>query len=99
MFVGAGIRIKILEAMAMEMPVVATSISALGINADETNGLFIEDDPIKYADKILELMQNDEQRNKAGINAREFIKNSFDWNKNVKIIVDEYKKITENNKN
>ena len=44
-------------------------------------------------------MQNDEQRNKAGINAREFIKNSFDWNKNVKIIVDEYKKITENNKN
>lgn len=99
LFVGAGIRIKILEAMAMEMPVVATSISALGINADETNGLFIEDDPIKYADKILELMQNDEQRNKAGINAREFIKNSFDWNKNVKIIVDAYKKITENNKN
>ncbi len=37
LFVGAGIRIKILEAMAMQLPVVATSVAAEGIEANEMN--------------------------------------------------------------
>ncbi|MFA6570996.1 MAG: glycosyltransferase, partial [Bacteroidota bacterium] len=41
LFVGAGIRIKILEAMAMELPVVASPVAAEGIEANESQGLFI----------------------------------------------------------
>jgi len=46
---GGGIRIKILEAMAMALPVVTTTIGAEGIEADEQDGLFRCDDPRAFA--------------------------------------------------
>lgn len=98
LFVGAGIRIKIIEAMAMGMPVVATPISASGIHATEKDGLFITDNSIDYANKILELMNNDEYRKNAGIQSRIFIENNFSWKLNVEKMLNEYEKILSNSK-
>lgn len=94
LFVGAGIRIKILEAMAMELPVVATSISAEGINASEEEGLFIRDDEQSFSDVIVELMKNPEEARKRGKKAREYILANFSWSRNVKIMMDEYRRLT-----
>ncbi len=96
LFVGSGIRVKILEAMAMELPVIATKISAEGIKSenDKTeNGLFVSDDANNQAEKIIELIQNNNLRNNYGKKAREYVFNNFDWKTNIQIMIDKYKEL------
>ncbi len=97
LFVGSGIRIKILEAMAMELPVVATSISAEGINATENEGLFIENSKDGYVDTILKLMNNNDLRINSGKSARNFIQQNFNWSTNVQKMLHAYSQIIKNN--
>lgn len=93
LFVGAGIRIKILEAMAMGLPVVATSVSAEGINADESQGLFVADTKEAFVGFISYLFNHPDKIQKLGEKSRDFIAKNFSWKHNVKIMLDEYKKI------
>lgn len=93
LFVGGGIRIKILEAMAMELPVVASPIAAEGITATEADGLFIANNKDEFASHILRLSQDENLRREAGKNAREFILKNHTWKKNVGIMFDEYTKL------
>jgi len=93
LFVGGGIRIKILEAMAMELPVVATSVSAEGINANEENGLYIADNVSEFAETIINLFSDENTTRLAGKKAREFVQQNFSWKKNVGIMLDEYRKL------
>ncbi len=94
LFVGAGIRIKILEAMAMEMPVVATSVSAEGITAGEKDGLFTSDDPVRTAEYIIGLSNNPDLARKAGRSAREFVAKNYTWDRQVHVIYDEYRRLS-----
>ena len=91
LFVGAGIRIKILEALAMELPVVATEVSAEGINAGKENGLFVTDNPDTYADYVIALLKDSAKARQLGKNACDYIKENFSWEKNVGIMYDFYK--------
>ncbi len=96
LFVGAGLRIKILEAMAMELPVVATTVSAEGIidaGEDFFNGLFVEDTADDFANAIIKLLKNYDYAREAGKKARVFIINNYSWEKNVGIMMGEYKKL------
>ncbi len=94
LFVGGGIRIKILEAMAMELPVVATSLAAEGIKKPET-GLFIADNKEDFTKQIINLLQNPEFARQSGKTARQFVNNEYSWKKNVGIMVDEYRRLSE----
>lgn len=94
LFVGSGIRIKILEAMAMELPVIATPVSAEGIYAKEEDGLFIVDNEIDFAHKIIELTDNYELTRDLGKRARKFVLQNFTWEKSVKIMFDEYQNLS-----
>lgn len=57
---GGGTRIKILEAFAQGIPVVSTSKGAEGLEVENGVHLFIEDDPVLFADACIRLM-NDHQ--------------------------------------
>ncbi len=93
LFVGGGIRIKILEAMAMELPVVASPIAAEGIPGDEESGLFIAKDVNEWVNFILKLLQNPDFAKKTGEKAREYVKKNFSWEKNVGVMTEEYRKL------
>jgi len=93
LFVGGGIRIKILEAMAMNLPVVATTVSSEGIKAGAGNGLLIADDKEKFAEICIELLNNPEKTIALGLKARNFVVQEYSWEKNVKIMIDSYKTI------
>ncbi len=105
LFVGSGIRIKILEAMAMELPVIATPVSAEGITAAESNGLFVRDNADGFARIIIDLLNNNDRiRENDGINknnrvrkigteARKFVIENYSWRKNVEIILDKYREL------
>ncbi len=93
LFVGAGIRIKILEAMAMELPVVATSVAAEGIEANENNGLFRADNKVDFAKIILKLMQDNILWQSSSNNARELVRHKYQWSNVGNIIYNTYKSV------
>lgn len=93
LFVGSGIRIKILEAMALGLPVVATDISAEGINADENDGLFRANNETDYINTISKLLDNDKFREDAGSNARIFIEKNHVWKDLIQKMKREYESI------
>lgn len=93
LFVGSGIRIKILEAMAHGLPVIATKVSAEGINIDEKNGLYITDSAIEQSEIIINLLKNKDLLTNKGNLAREYILTHYNWNENATIIKNEYTKL------
>jgi glycosyltransferase involved in cell wall biosynthesis len=91
LFVGGGIRIKILEAMAMELPVIASPISAEGINASINDGLIIANSKEEFVKNILNLINNPTYSRELGKKAREFVMNNYTWDKSIGIIYQKYK--------
>jgi sugar transferase (PEP-CTERM/EpsH1 system associated) len=76
----AGVQNKILEAMAMEVPVVTSSYGNEGIDAVNGEQIFVEDDPQKTAEKIIEILMNKQLSEKMGRNARAFVREKYSWN-------------------
>ena len=76
--IAGGIQNKILEAMAMGIPVVTTPEGFEGIGADE-NLLRVAKTPEEYAQKVIEIMTNPELRKDLSSKSREFILNNFSW--------------------
>ena len=56
--VGGGTRLKILEAMAVGTPVVATSKAAEGLDARDGEHLLVADTPREFADAVRRLLQD-----------------------------------------
>lgn len=79
---GSGMRVKILEAMALGRVVVSTSIGAEGILAKNSEEIFIEDDELSFAKTIINLLQNPDTLSTVHHSARSFIENHFDQDKN-----------------
>jgi len=83
LWVGGGTRLKILEAMALGVPVVATSKGSEGLNARHGEHLLIADSPELFADKVLELLKNADRREELAGKARRFVENRFSWGANL----------------
>lgn len=76
---GGGTRLKILEAMALRTPVVATSKGAEGLQVRHREHLLIADTPRAFADAILELLQNPSLRATLTANAYAQARRVYDW--------------------
>ena len=77
--ISRGLQNKVLEAMAMGMPVVTTKCVLNGINAEPGKNIFIEDSPLEFADRVVELLRNTYLRDKIGDAAREFVQINYNW--------------------
>lgn len=86
---GTGIKTKILEAMAMKMPVVTNSIGAEGIHARNNEHWYVSDNYDELARKIDELLLNEDLRKKMGENSQKFVKDFFQWD----IVFEQFKKL------
>lgn len=75
---GSGIRIKILEAMAMGKTVISTRIGAGGLQAEHGDHLFLADTPAEYIRVIEDLQTRQDQLHKIGSQARQFVMENFD---------------------
>ncbi len=76
---GGGTRLKILEAMAIGTPVVATSKGAEGLGAVPGEHLCLADDPRQFAENIIHLLGDVRLRNRNSKNARQFVAENYDW--------------------
>ncbi len=76
---GGGTRLKILEAMALKTPVIATSKGAEGLEVIDRENILIADTAQEFADAIILLFTNSELRNKLVDNAYKLIQEKYDW--------------------
>lgn len=76
---GGGTRLKILEAMALQRPIVTTSIGCEGIDITDGEHALIRDDPREFADAVLELLQNQGLRKRLASAAFELVREQYDW--------------------
>jgi len=76
---GSGSKTKVLEAMAMGKSVVATSIGVRGINATDGDHLCVADSPAAFAERVQELLRDEEKRHRMGHRAREFVQERRSW--------------------
>jgi len=77
--VGAGIRIKILEALAMGKAVVSTRVGCEGINVESGRNISIADSPQMFAEATIELLRNSALRRKLGAEGRKLIEREYTW--------------------
>ena len=56
---GGGTGLKILEAMAMQRPVVSTSIGAEGINVEDNRDIVLTDNPESFAESVIKILQDE----------------------------------------
>ena len=76
---GYGIKTRILEAMAMGKPVVTSSAGIHGINVTIGENIIIADDPEEFARRVIELLNDEELRERIGANARKLMDEEYSW--------------------
>lgn len=76
---GSGIKTKNLEAMAMGLPIVTTSIGAENINAVNGKDWIVADDHSEFAERVADLLADEANRCFIGKNGSDFIKDNFTW--------------------
>lgn len=96
-YFGSGMRYKILEAGVTRLPVVSTSIGARGFLIN--SAIRIADNKEDFVFQIVCLLQNEDLRQKIGLETRSLIEKNYDWERIVKKYeyiyieaIDEYKK-------
>ncbi len=76
---GGGTRLKILEAMALGTPVVATAKGAEGLDIADDEHLVITDNPAQFAQRVADLLRDPVQRARLARNARRLVETQYDW--------------------
>ena len=83
---GAGLQNKVLEYMAVGLPVVTNDIGAEGTTAENGKDILISNTAEGLKDAILSLHLDEELRNEIANNAREYVFENHQWDK----IMDKY---------
>jgi glycosyltransferase involved in cell wall biosynthesis len=76
---GGGTRLKILEAMALKTPVVATTKGAEGLDVQPGKHLIIADTPQEFAHSIARLLKEPELRRQIAENAYCLVREKYHW--------------------
>lgn len=76
---GSGTRYKILEALSMERAVVSTGLGADGLGVVDREHLLIADDPGRFADAVVELLDQPKLRAELGARGRSYVAARYDW--------------------
>ena len=77
LFSGSGIKIKVLEGMALGRVVITTSIGAEGIPAEPGRHLLIADTATDFEKHLIWCIENVDAAKNIGVDAREFIRHEF----------------------
>jgi glycosyltransferase involved in cell wall biosynthesis len=76
---GSGVRVKLLNAMAMGLPIVSTSIGAEGLDVVGGQHLLIADTPGEFAGAVVDLINDRELGRRLGENARALVCEKYSW--------------------
>jgi polysaccharide biosynthesis protein PslH len=94
---GTGMKTKVLESMAMQRPVISTSIGAQGINVVDRQNIYIADSDEQFANGIIDLLDNEDLRNTLAYGGRRLVETEYSWESIVSKINDIFEKIVREN--
>lgn len=78
LLVAGGLLQKVVDAMAMGVPIVATSVCNHGVGATPGTHLITADDPAAFAAAVIELLGDPERRRQLAAAARAFVLSHYD---------------------
>ena len=76
---GGGTRLKILEAMALGTPVVATSKGAEGLDVTPGQELLLADEPVEFANQVVRVLHDCALRQELANQGRQLVERRYDW--------------------
>lgn len=76
---GTGVKNKLLAALAMEKPVVATGRSLDGLELRENTDLLVADEPAAFAGKVLQLIADPAHARRLASSGRAFVRDRYSW--------------------
>jgi len=86
--IGGGTRLKILEALAMELSLVSTSIGADGLDLRDGEDLLLADEPRAFADAVLALAKDRARARRLAASGRARVLERYDWKVTTKPLLD-----------
>lgn len=93
LFSGSGIKVKVLEGMALGRTVITTSIGAEGIPAVPGEHFLLADNAESFASQLKFCFENPAKMREIGISARQFIRENFDNLEIANSVKDVYEKL------
>ena len=81
--IARGTQNKILEAMAMGVPVVTSTIAAGGVDAESVTHFLVADSPQDYAQAVLSIIDNPGERDRLAVSGRERMLSHHAWPKSM----------------
>ncbi len=79
--VGGGTRLKIYEAMAMEKPIISTTIGAEGLPVADGQELLLADTAEAFADAVVRVLTDEATARRLGERAAIAVREKFSWDK------------------
>ncbi len=92
LFSGSGMRIKIIEGMALGKPIVTTPVGTEGISTTSDKNIIITNGVNGFVDSISQLIEDREYFDSIGKNAIEYINENFDNLSSAGSLIEFYKK-------
>jgi polysaccharide biosynthesis protein PslH len=77
--IARGIQNKVLQSMALGVPVVATSAAARGLEARRDEHFLVEEDPARFAQAVIGLLGDRDGRRRLAERARTFVERHHSW--------------------
>lgn len=90
---GSGIKIKVLEAMSYQVPVITSNIGIEGLDVVKNMDLYVASTPKEYADFIIKLHDDDSLRQTIALNGYDYVKNNNEYELCNEIIINSLKGI------
>jgi glycosyltransferase involved in cell wall biosynthesis len=79
MQISIGLQNKLLEAMAMQIPCITSTLANNALGAKHNEEIMVADKPEQYALQILELLNNEAKAKQIAMNGYKFAVNNFNW--------------------
>lgn len=96
---GGGTKLKIFEAMAMKVPIVATEVGAQGIEAIDGIHMILENDMGNFAKKTICLLKDKSERERIANNARVLVEEEYDWRNIIGSVEEKLRNLIERGRN
>ncbi len=84
--IARGVQNKVLEAMAMGRPVVASRAAFEGVDAVPGRDLLVADDAASFAAAVIDLLQHPARRVAIGAHARACVERNYAWARNLSVL-------------
>jgi glycosyltransferase involved in cell wall biosynthesis len=99
LFSGSGMRVKIIEGMALGRCIISTSLGMEGINVAHNHEIMVADTANEFISCINSIFENPEKAKKIGKNARKYVSKNYDYLKVAKELLHKYKSVLQKNYN